>query len=61
MACSRAEAEQEVRESALQALKDLRKLREENRALGYPSVDAVELVRQGREELEHRSDHLWPS
>lgn len=44
----------ERRRRMLEALDALAKLREELRQDGYPPVDAVELLRQGREELERR-------
>lgn len=42
------------RRTGLEALERLAALREELRRAGYPSVDAVKLVREGREELERR-------
>jgi hypothetical protein len=38
----------------LEALERLTALREELRRAGYPAADAVQLVREGREELEPR-------
>ncbi|MGH2460866.1 MAG: hypothetical protein ACRDIY_18575 [Chloroflexota bacterium] len=46
----------ERRRRGLEALDALAKLREELRQAGYPPVDAAELVRQGREELECRPE-----
>lgn len=49
-----AEAERR-RHAGLEALARLAVLRAELRQAGYPSADAVRLVREGREELERRS------
>lgn len=43
------------RRVGLDALRRLDMFRRELRDAGYPSVDAVKLVREGREELERRS------
>ena len=42
------------RQAGLDALDRLAALREDLRGDGYPSVDAVQIVREGREELEQR-------
>jgi hypothetical protein len=42
------------RRIGLEALDRLAALRDEIRRAGYPAVDAVQLVREGREELERR-------
>jgi predicted DNA-binding protein len=44
----------ERKRRALEVLDRLEKLRAELRRAGYPAVDAVKLVREGREELEQR-------
>ena len=49
------------KQRALAALDDLAELRKQNRLDGYPSLDAVQIVREGREELERRLDILWES
>ena len=52
----------EVRKQrSLAALDDLAELRMQSRRDGYPSVDAVQIVREGRDELERRADFLWES
>ncbi len=50
----------EVLQRTMAALEQLRELREDMRRRGYPSVDAVELIREGRRELEERSGSQWP-
>lgn len=48
-------AAEDKRRAGLEALKRLAALRSRLREAGYPSVDAVQLVREGRDELEQRS------
>lgn len=48
------ETPEERKRRTLEVLDRLEMLRAELRRAGYPTVDAVELVRQGREELEQR-------
>ncbi|HMM43070.1 MAG TPA: hypothetical protein PKA95_14325 [Thermomicrobiales bacterium] len=51
----------DVLQRTMAALEELRSIREDARRRGYPALDAVEVVREGRRELEERSDSLWPS
>jgi hypothetical protein len=46
---------EEKKRRALEALEELDRLREAMRARGAPPIDAVALVREGREELERRT------
>jgi predicted DNA-binding protein len=53
-------AREERRRQGLEALERAKAFQAELRRAGYPSVDVVKLVREGREELERRTAEQWP-